>query len=126
MTLGTDLSVCTSHSCQILIVFNPCLQFSGNNDEIVDIKFLDDTERYAVVATNSMYIKVFELSTWDCEILYGHTDIVLSLDVFTVGNIFVSSGKVGLIILHCVLTLTEGRERVGVPGIVRYCTDTPT
>ena len=52
-----------------------------------------------MVATNSMYIKVFELATWDCEILYGHTDIVLSVDVFTVGNLFVSSGKVCLNIL---------------------------
>ena len=76
------------------VIYVVYLQFSGNNDEIVDLKFLDDSERYAVVATNSMYIKVFELATWDCEILYGHTDIVLSVDVFTVGNLFVSSGKV--------------------------------
>ena len=60
----------------------------------MDVKFLDDEEKYAVVATNSIYIKVFELATWDCEILYGHTDIVLSIDVFAAGNHFVSSGKV--------------------------------
>ena len=94
------------------------MQFSGNNDEIVDIKFLDDTERYAVVATNSMYIKVFELSTWDCEILYGHTDIVLSLDVFPVGNIFVSSGKVGSIEqCHdktCLLDFQTGLTQIGL------------
>ena len=77
------------------------------------MKFLDEAEKYAVVATNSMYIKVFELSTWDCEILYGHTDIVLSIDVFTSGNHFVSSGKV----IHLIFIAAEVRGGVGRGGV---------
>ena len=60
-----------------------------------------------------MYIKVFELSTWDCEILYGHTDIVLSIDVYTSGNHFVSSGKV----IYLIFIAAEVRGGVGRGGI---------
>ncbi|KAL4239924.1 Transducin (beta)-like 3 [Mactra antiquata] len=67
-------------------------QFAGNNDEILDVKYFNDN-KYAIVATNSMHIKVFELSTWDCEILYGHTDIVLCIDVIPKSDMFISGSK---------------------------------
>lgn len=69
-------------------------QFAGNNDEILDLKYFGNNSQYAVVATNSPHIKVFELETWDCEILYGHTDIVLCIDVIQKSDMFLSGGKV--------------------------------
>ncbi|XP_045215018.2 transducin beta-like protein 3 [Mercenaria mercenaria] len=68
-------------------------QFAGNNDEILDVKYFGEDEKYAVVATNSMHIKVFQLSNCDCEILYGHTDIVLSIDVVPKADMFISGAK---------------------------------
>ncbi|XP_013390032.1 transducin beta-like protein 3 isoform X3 [Lingula anatina] len=68
-------------------------QFAGYNDDILDIHFLGEQESHIAVATNSELIKVFELSTWNCQILHGHTDIVLSLDVYQKGNLLVSSSK---------------------------------
>ncbi|KAL2101183.1 hypothetical protein ACEWY4_002944 [Coilia grayii] len=68
-------------------------QFVGYNDDILDVKFLGKEDTHIVVATNSSQLKVFELATSSCQILYGHTDTVLSLDVFRRGLLFVSCAK---------------------------------
>ncbi|XP_069503403.1 transducin beta-like protein 3 [Ambystoma mexicanum] len=68
-------------------------QFAGYNDEILDVKFLGPSDSHIVVATNSPQLKVFELATSNCQILYGHTDTVLALDVFKKGLMFSSCGK---------------------------------
>ncbi|XP_023677474.1 transducin beta-like protein 3 [Paramormyrops kingsleyae] len=68
-------------------------QFVGYNDEVLDVRFLGKRGSHIVVATNSPQIKVFELETSSCQILYGHTDTVLALDVFHKGMMFVSCAK---------------------------------
>ncbi|XP_041063248.1 transducin beta-like protein 3 isoform X1 [Carcharodon carcharias] len=68
-------------------------QFVGYNDEVLDVKFLGPTDTHIVVATNSPQLKVFELATLNCQILYGHTDTVLALDVFKQGTKFASCSK---------------------------------
>ncbi|KAJ4931957.1 hypothetical protein JOQ06_010393 [Pogonophryne albipinna] len=68
-------------------------QFVGYNDEVLDVKFLGKGDSHIVVATNSSQLKVFELLTNSCQILYGHTDTVLSLDVFKKGSLFASCAK---------------------------------
>uniref|UniRef100_A0A7N9ATK4 Transducin beta like 3 n=1 Tax=Mastacembelus armatus TaxID=205130 RepID=A0A7N9ATK4_9TELE len=68
-------------------------QFVGYNDEVLDVKFLGKGDSHIVVATNSCQLKVFELLTNSCQILYGHTDTVLSLDVFKKGSLFASCAK---------------------------------
>uniref|UniRef100_A0A673XI20 Transducin beta like 3 n=1 Tax=Salmo trutta TaxID=8032 RepID=A0A673XI20_SALTR len=68
-------------------------QFVGFNDEVLDVKFLGKGDTHIVVATNSSQLKVFDLATSSCKILYGHTDTVLSLDVFKKASLFVSCAK---------------------------------
>ncbi|XP_047427824.1 transducin beta-like protein 3 [Mugil cephalus] len=68
-------------------------QFVGYNDEVLDVKFLGKGDSHIVVATNSCQLKVFELLTNSCQILYGHTDTVLTLDVFKKGQLFASCAK---------------------------------
>uniref|UniRef100_A0A8D3DJI2 Transducin beta like 3 n=1 Tax=Scophthalmus maximus TaxID=52904 RepID=A0A8D3DJI2_SCOMX len=68
-------------------------QFVGYNDEVLDVKFLGKGDSHIVVATNSCQLKVFELLTNSCQILYGHTDTVLSLDVFKKDSLFASCAK---------------------------------
>ncbi|KAG9476676.1 hypothetical protein GDO78_002200 [Eleutherodactylus coqui] len=68
-------------------------QFAGYNDEILDVKFLGPSDSHIVVATNSPQLKVFELETSNCQILYGHTETVLALDVFKKGFTFASCAK---------------------------------
>uniref|UniRef100_A0A673K9H1 Transducin (beta)-like 3 n=1 Tax=Sinocyclocheilus rhinocerous TaxID=307959 RepID=A0A673K9H1_9TELE len=76
-------------------------QFVGYNDDILDVKFLGKDDTHIVVATNSSQLKVFELATNSCQILYGHTVIfqssdnlsaytVLYIDVFRKGSMFAS------------------------------------
>ena len=60
----------------------------------------DDT--HIVVATNSSQIKVFEVATWDCQILRGHSDTVLSLDTYNKGQLLVTSSKVNKLIHSCI------------------------
>lgn len=48
-------------------------QFVGYSDEVLDVKFLGKDDSHIVVATNSSQLKVFELLTNNCQILYGHT-----------------------------------------------------
>ncbi|XP_061455811.1 transducin beta-like protein 3 [Rhineura floridana] len=68
-------------------------QFAGHNGEVLDVRFLGPKDSHIVVATNSSQLKVFELSTSDCQILRGHTDTVLALDVFRKGKLFASCAK---------------------------------
>ncbi|XP_069569588.1 transducin beta-like protein 3 [Brachyistius frenatus] len=68
-------------------------QFVGYSDEVLDVKFLGKGDSHIVVATNSCQLKVFELLTNSCQILYGHTDTVLTLDVFQKGSLFASCAK---------------------------------
>ena len=65
----------------------------GYNDDILDIKLLGEDESYMVVATNSPNIKVFHISSSSCQVLHGHADTVLCLDVFPNKVSFVSSSK---------------------------------
>ncbi|XP_051571584.1 transducin beta-like protein 3 [Myxocyprinus asiaticus] len=68
-------------------------QFVGYNDDILDVKFLGKDDTHIVVATNSSQLKVFELATNSCQILYGHTDTILSIDVLRKGFMFASCAK---------------------------------
>ncbi|OMO51098.1 hypothetical protein COLO4_37813 [Corchorus olitorius] len=53
----------------------------GFNDEIVDMKFLDEEEQYLAVATNLEQVRVYDLSSMSCSYsLAGHTDTILCLD----------------------------------------------
>lgn len=68
-------------------------QFVGYNDEVLDVKFLGPSDTHIVVATNSPQLKVFELATLNCQVLYGHSDTVLALDVFEKATRFASCSK---------------------------------
>ncbi|XP_069762489.1 transducin beta-like protein 3 isoform X1 [Narcine bancroftii] len=81
-----------------ILVYNLCTlqlecQLVGYNDEVLDVKFLGPSDTHIVVATNSPQLKVFELATLNCQVLYGHTDTVLALDVFEKGSKFASCSK---------------------------------
>uniref|UniRef100_A0A452VBB2 Transducin beta like 3 n=1 Tax=Ursus maritimus TaxID=29073 RepID=A0A452VBB2_URSMA len=68
-------------------------QFAGYSEEVLDVRFLGPEDSHIVVASNSPSLKVFELQTMACQILHGHTDIVLALDVFRKGWLFASCAK---------------------------------
>lgn len=74
----------------------------GHNDEILDLKIIpenemsigqDDHQRRVAVATNSAQVKVFDLGSYSCQVLEGHSDTVLCLDVSPCGRYLATSGK---------------------------------
>lgn len=62
-------------------------QLAGYNDEVLDVKFLGPGDSHIVVATNSPQLKVFELATSHCQILYGHTGVCAQLGCGWVGGV---------------------------------------
>lgn len=53
----------------------------GNNEEIIDMKFLGEDEKFLAVATNLEQVRVYDLTSMSCSyVLAGHTEIVLCLD----------------------------------------------
>lgn len=59
--------------CLLSCLLFRCPQFAGYNEEVLDVRFLGPADSHIVVATNSPQLKVFELATSHCQILYGHT-----------------------------------------------------
>lgn len=70
------------------------MQLVGYNDEILDVKFVGKLHEHVVLATNSSQIKVLDLKTNSCQLLTGHSDTILSVDVFKDKVTFISSSKV--------------------------------
>lgn len=74
----------------------------GHNDEILDLKIIpengmsideDDSQRKVAVVTNSAQVKIFDLGSYSCQVLEGHSDTVLCVDVSPCGRYLATSGK---------------------------------
>lgn len=77
-----------------LKTFDCVKQFVGFTDEILDVCFIGKDDSYLAIATNSPDIKLYENSTMNCQLLRGHTDIVLSLNKTNANpNLLLSSSK---------------------------------
>lgn len=57
-------------------------QFVGFNDEVLDVRLVGKEEATLAVATNSPHVRLFQLSTFHCRLVRGHSDIVVALDTF--------------------------------------------
>ncbi|KAI4489039.1 hypothetical protein M0804_004537 [Polistes exclamans] len=59
--------------------FDCMKQIVGYLDSILDIAYVGEEDSHIAVASNSTDIKLYELNSMNCQLLRGHTDIVLSL-----------------------------------------------
>lgn len=74
--------------------FECARQFVGFSDEILDVTYFGKGDTHIAVATNSNDIKIYENSSMNCQLLKGHTDIVLALDRSSANpNLLASSSK---------------------------------
>lgn len=90
----TQLAVVTAdHNILVhnISTFHCSKQLIGFSDEILDICFVGKKSRYLAVATNSNDIKFYDTTNMNCQILKGHTDIVLAVSSHK--NFLLSSGK---------------------------------
>ncbi|CAI9742259.1 transducin beta 3 [Octopus vulgaris] len=70
----------------IISLYNPkdlsCRkQFCGFFDDVLEVRFFGFKEEFMAVASNSENIAVYKISDWTCQVLRGHTEIVIGLDV---------------------------------------------
>ena len=74
---------------------------------------------WAAVATNSQHIRLLHLETFDADLLTGHTDLVLSLDVSPCGRYVVSSAKDHTVRMWDVSTLHASADASAAAAIGR-------
>ncbi|ORX94019.1 WD40 repeat-like protein [Basidiobolus meristosporus CBS 931.73] len=112
-------------------------QIVGYNEEVIDLAYLGEDESHLAVATNSEQIRVFNLEKFDCDILYGHSDIVLCMDERRDAGFFVSGSKDNTARIwsinldaeeaedrfKCVGTCVGHTEAIGAVAISRKSTD---
>ncbi|KAK1326881.1 Guanine nucleotide-binding protein subunit beta-like protein B [Acorus calamus] len=68
----------------------------GYNEDIVDLQFLGEEEKFVAVATNVEQVQVYDLASMSCSyVLAGHTDIVLCIDtcVTNAGRTLIATGS---------------------------------
>lgn len=58
------------------------------------MSFVGDKESHLSVATNSSQLRIYELASMNCQLLEGHTDIVLALEINGAGDMLVTGSKV--------------------------------
>ena len=100
----------------------------GHNDEILDLKILPNGQEEstrAVIATNSAQVRLFDLGTFSCEILDGHTATVLCVDVSPCGRYIATCGKDKTMRLwnastcQCIGVATGHTEAIGAASLSR-------
>ncbi|KAI8895545.1 WD40-repeat-containing domain protein [Globomyces pollinis-pini] len=67
-------------------------QIAGYNEEILDLCTLGENDSHLAVITNTEQLRVYNLETKDCDIVYGHSDIVLSVST-SYDNEFIITGS---------------------------------
>jgi U3 small nucleolar RNA-associated protein 13 len=134
----TFLSVTNTSSSNVAPTLSTSRTIIGHNDEILDLKIIPNNAEESLVdfdgqfenkkvaiATNSAQIRVFELGTYSCSVLDGHTETVLCIDVSPCGNYLVSCGKDQTMRLwdlntkQCIGVGTGHTEAVGATALSR-------
>lgn len=112
-----------------------CLnQIIGFSDEVLDIAYVGSGDSHIAVATNSVDIKLYELSNMNCNLLKGHKDLVLSLAKSSSNpNVLLSSSKDNTIRVwlinseeqkfNCIAIGSRHTESVGSVALSNLSTD---
>lgn len=96
---------------------------------MLDISLVGDGESHLAVATNSEEVKVFERDSGSCQLLGGHSGIVLSLSSSSDGQLLATGSKDNTIrlwrmdvntrLLECVAIGTGHTHAVGAVAMSR-------
>ncbi|KAJ2719525.1 U3 small nucleolar RNA-associated protein [Coemansia sp. Benny D115] len=68
-------------------------QIVGYNEEIIDMAFVGDEQKHLAVATNTEQLRVYNTEDLNCELAYGHKDIILCLSVHSGCGIVATGSK---------------------------------
>jgi hypothetical protein len=78
--------------CHFCMLSCNVLQLVGFSDEVLDLVMLGTGDSHLAVATNSTDIKLYRLKDMSCQLLQGHTDLVLTLAATTSNPLLLLSG----------------------------------
>ncbi|PIA19057.1 WD40 repeat-like protein [Coemansia reversa NRRL 1564] len=68
-------------------------QIVGYNEEIIDMAYVGHAHTHLAVATNTEQLRIYDTSNLNCELAYGHKDIILALNVHACGAIIATGSK---------------------------------
>lgn len=68
-------------------------QIVGFNDEIIDLIYVGHYESHLAIATNTEQIRIYDINSFDWNIIYGHTDIIICLAKSNDGKLLISGSK---------------------------------
>ncbi|CEI98202.1 hypothetical protein RMCBS344292_12317 [Rhizopus microsporus] len=91
-------------------------QIVGYNDEVVDVSYVGEDETYLAAATNSAQLRIYNVDTQDCDLLYGHTDMIISLDRSRDGTLLVTASKDKTARLWKIDTTQEDHKKKYMPA----------
>ncbi|KAJ2000072.1 U3 small nucleolar RNA-associated protein, partial [Coemansia thaxteri] len=87
-------------------------QIVGYNEEIIDMAYVGHEQSHLVVATNTEQLRVYDIETLNCELAYGHTDIILCVDVHGKGGIVATGSKDNTALVWLVNMAAPANQRV--------------
>lgn len=106
------------------------VKFIGYLDEVLDMRYVGEREGLLAVATNSEQVKVFDRNSFSCQLLSGHSGIVLALDATTDGSLLATSSKDNTVRLWsldcisgkfaCIAMGTGHTHAVGAVAVSKY------
>ncbi|KAJ3186655.1 Transducin (beta)-like 3 [Gaertneriomyces sp. JEL0708] len=68
-------------------------QIAGYNQEVLDVTFVGPNEKHLAVVSNTEQLRVYDLDTMNCEICYGHSEIIMSVAGSTNGDLVATGGR---------------------------------
>ncbi|KAJ1900041.1 U3 small nucleolar RNA-associated protein [Kickxella alabastrina] len=87
-------------------------QIVGYNEEIIDMAYVGRDQRYLAVATNTEQLRVYNTSDLNCELAYGHKDIILCLSVHSGCSIMATGSKDNMAMVWVVNMSAPANRRV--------------
>ena len=110
------LGITNSNNFKVFVMADRQIRYDhtiiGNNDEIVDLCYVKDSNHLAV-ATNSYELRLFSIPTFSSNFLYGHKDTILSVKATLNGAFILTTSKDKTVRLwhtasHMCLAVCEG------------------
>ncbi|TPX70250.1 hypothetical protein SpCBS45565_g01894 [Spizellomyces sp. 'palustris'] len=92
-------------------------QIAGYNEEVLDLKFMGPEDTHLAVVTNTEQVRIYNMSTMDCDILYGHSEIVMSIDRSIDGSLLASGARDHKVIIWRFLPDEEPSKRYQQIGL---------
>ncbi|KAJ2777307.1 U3 small nucleolar RNA-associated protein [Coemansia interrupta] len=68
-------------------------QIVGYNEEVIDMAYVGEDQKYLAVATNTEQLRIYNTDDINCELAYGHKDIILCLGVHNSCRIIATGSK---------------------------------